>query len=269
LAKAFEHRRLKRSHELLLALRWLWKDALPIYSLSSNVKIAVPIGRREHCWDLRDVLSYEERLVESFCLAVGSMADVTLIDCGADIGLFSALVCARVNTVCCVLAFEPNQEIEEILKRNISGLPHGTTFMSAVSDFVGSGKLEQPDYDPSDHARYLSPAEAGVPVVTIDSLNLVIRDLAIKVDVEGSEINVIRGARETIRRAANCVVTIEDHPSVRKRTGIGPEECVCLLESIRPFKVVIAETGEAFDPGRSEGNPRVNRNLVAKTAKAS
>jgi FkbM family methyltransferase len=265
LAKMLQHRNMRGAYRVLHALRRYWKHSLPVYALSSQISLAVPIGRKEHCWDLEDLLSYEKELINLFCESVDRLTNVTLIDCGADIGLFSALVCAQSQSICRILAFEPNPEIQGVFQRNIVGLPNGTPYALAVSNFTGFGKLEQPTYDNSDHARYIVPTQAGIPVVTIDSLNLSCGNLAIKIDVEGGELNVIRGAQETIRNAAECVLTLEVHPAVCRRTGIGPAESVWLLESIRPFRFTVAETGETFHQAGNLTDTNAIRNLVCVT----
>jgi FkbM family methyltransferase len=173
------------------------------------------------------------------------MSNVTLFDCGADIGLFSAVICARCDRVSRVIAFEPNPAVQDIFNRNISSLRGGEPYGKAVSSFEGSGRLERPNYDrKSDHACYLVQAETGIPVVTIDSFNVSGGDIAIKIDVEGGELEVIRGAARTIGEASRCLVTIEAHPQVHNRTGIKLSDSLAQLNSIRPFRFMVSETGE-------------------------
>lgn len=264
-AKMLQHRNIRGSYRFLNASLRYWKNCNLTYSLSSRVTLTVPIGRKEHCWDLKDVLGYENQLVDAFCAAIGSLANVTLFDCGADIGLFSALVCARCDRVGRVLAFEPNPDIKELFQRNVACLPNGKPYNLAVSDFTGFGKLERPAYDGSDHARYLTQAPSGIPVITIDSLNVFGGDVAIKIDVEGGELNVIRGARETIGKAAGCVLTLEVHPKVCRRTGIGPAASMAFLESIRPFRFMVAETGQWVKATDNITDPNRILNLVCTT----
>ena len=70
----------------------------------------------------------------------------------------------------------------------------------------------------------------------------------LKIDVEGAEQEVIEGAASTIHAASRCVVVFEAHPVVALRTGRDPMTCVRLLQSIRPFEYLIAETGAALSP---------------------
>ena len=105
--------------------------------------------------------------------------------------------------------------------------------------------MEVPEYDDSDHARFLVPGEGPLEVVTIDSFGLRGGDLAIKIDVEGGELDVLKGAVETISSARKCVITVEANPRVALRTKRDPVECLRFLESLRAFHFVIAETLES------------------------
>lgn len=209
--------------------------------------IYVPIYRPER-WDRRDLLEYEHDLMETLVqVASASDSPLTIIDCGADIGLTSVVLAARIRRVSEIVAFEPSDEAFPILQRNLSGLPFRcVALQSAVSDFTGSGKLVNPEYDISHHARYLAPtATGGFPVTTVDSLSLSPRNLLIKIDVEGGEIGVVRGAARTIELAKSVIVTIEAHPKVFARTGIDPIRVLGELAAIRPFRFVVSEDRQA------------------------
>ena len=167
------------------------------------------------------------------------------IDCGADIGIFFALVGARADRLSRVVAFEPNTEVLSVLEMNLGFMSAPSQLVpKAVSYFEGRGRLERPRYDSSDHARFLVPGEGPVEVTTVDAQGVRGGDVAIKIDVEGGELEVLKGATETIRAARECVVTVEAHYQVAKRVGRDPSECLKYLESIRPFRFAIAETGE-------------------------
>jgi FkbM family methyltransferase len=237
--------RIRGGHRLLALMQPHWRNRRVDYKLSPAIDFTVPIGRPDTCWDLRELRGYECELVSAFCDAIRPLQEVTLFDCGADIGLFSASICARSINIARVIAFEPNSEIRDVLLRNVSRLPRGEVFSAAVADFNGFGQLLHPDYDPiSDHARYLAKAESGFPVMSIDCLGTRGGDIAIKVDVEGEELAVLRGASETIRSARASVVAFEAHPDVIARTGVHPRECLKLLAELAPFRFTVAETGQ-------------------------
>lgn len=236
------------------------------YQLGRGVSFNVPLFRSDTCWDRRDVEEYESRLIHLFCSALEPLSDVVLFDCGADIGTFSALVCSRTPRVTRVIAFEPNPDVADIMKHNFAQLPiPSKAITKAVGSFHGTGHLEVPAYDNSDHARFLVPGDGPLEVVTIDSIGVRGGDVAIKIDVEGGELEVLKGAAETIASARKCVITVEANPRVAMRTKRDPVECLRFLQSLRPFNFVIAETEEypmTSFPIIADGQ-KATRNVIA------
>jgi FkbM family methyltransferase len=206
-----------------------------------NVEFCVPLARIP--WDLADLKNYESKLLEVFCQAISPLHDVTLIDCGADIGTFSSMVLSRTDRIGRIIAFEPNRDTHEVLRSNLSSLAIPFELNSkAVGAFNSRGRLERPDYNSTDHARFMVPGEGPLEITTIDSLNIRGGDVAIKLDLEGGELDALKGARETIATARHCVVTVEAHPQVAKRIGQDPVETLKFLASLRSFYFIVAET---------------------------
>jgi FkbM family methyltransferase len=196
-------------------------------------------------WDFQDVVTYEAELVNLFCRAVAPLRDVVLFDCGADIGTFSSLVFARTDRIVRILAFEPNLDTHEFLHWNLSNLHVPTEIVAkAVSSFEGQGRLESPLDNLTDHARFLVPGDGPVEVTTLDSMNVRGGNIAIKTDLEGGELEALKGAAQTIAAARDCVVTVEAHPDVARRTGLDPVNSLQFLQTLRPFHFMVAETGE-------------------------
>ncbi|MGB8474854.1 MAG: FkbM family methyltransferase [Candidatus Acidiferrum sp.] len=238
------------------------------YQLGRGVSFSVPLFRADTCWDQRDVEDYERQLIHSFCRLLEPLFDVVLFDCGADIGTFSALVCSQTSRITQVIACEPNPDVGGFMKRNLSQLQiPSRAITKAVGCFKGAGRLEVPAYDSSDHARFLVPGDGPLEVVTIDSLGVQGGDVAIKIDVEGGELEVLKGAAETISSARKCVITVEANPRVAMRTKRDPVECLRFLQSLRPFSFLIAETGET--PLTSspiiKDEQKATRNVIAWT----
>jgi FkbM family methyltransferase len=240
-------------------------DVIVQYRLDRDVNFSVPLFRADTCWDLRDVKDYEKRLIHLFCRLLEPLRDVVLFDCGADIGTFSALACSHTAQVARVIAFEPNPDVSIFMKRNLSQLNvPGEAITKAVGCCNGTGRLETPAYDQSDHARFLVPGDGSLEVVTLDSLGVRGGDVAIKIDVEGGELDVLKGAVETIKSARKCVISMEAHPQVARRTKRDPIECLRFLQSLRPFDFVIAETGEVPSTSSAliEDGQRVSCNVI-------
>ena len=180
----------------------------------------IPIALRSYSQP--EVFSYE---ADSICFVADLIAQqtgaVTLIDCGADIGLISARLIANCPAITRVIAFEPNHGIFPYLKRNIENLPiEGRAYESAVSDFAGKASLQYPTFDRSPHAAFIVPSATGdIDVKTIDTFGLTdIATLLLKIDVEGEELAVARGANQTLARAQDFVVVFEAHPKQTQRT---------------------------------------------------
>lgn len=187
----------------------------------------------------RGTEGYEPDAIGAFTAAVAHLGPaVTLIDCGADVGVFSRLVLARTANISQVIAFEPNPDPFELLEQNLRGRPRITMQLrrSAVSATKGTAWLAlDPDAD-HDHGAHLAAATgAGIEteVETIDGIaGHDSGPIALKIDVEGEELNVLRGAAKTLARAAAFVVQLEAHPEVASRSGVEPGECLRLLRSL-------------------------------------
>jgi FkbM family methyltransferase len=246
LARAITRWRIRGGSRLVGILEQLGiLDVFVQYRLGRDVNFSVPLFRSDTCWDQKDVEDYERRLIDLFCRLLEPLCDVVLFDCGADIGTFSALVCSHSTRVARVIAFEPNPDVSIFMKQNLSQLNvPAEAITKAVGCCSGTGRLETPAYDQSDHARFLVPGDGSLEIVTLDSLGVRGGDVAIKIDVEGGELDVLKGAVETIKSARKCVISVEAHPRVARRTKRDPIECLRFLQSLRPFDFVIAETGE-------------------------
>ncbi|MBS1805363.1 MAG: FkbM family methyltransferase [Acidobacteria bacterium] len=217
------------------------------YEIARGISAHIPIYRPERRWDRYDLLHYEPELIELLVReAEASDAPLTIIDCGADLGLVSMLLTARLKRALRVIAFEPSEDEISLLRKNIGGLPVASeVIQAAVGDYTGRGELRRPEYDAYNQARYVEPAADGsFEVRTLDSLGLAEQDLLIKIDVEGGEKAVIRGAKKTIANAHRVIVATEAHPLVAARTGIDPISVLGELAAIRPFRFIVCETGQ-------------------------
>lgn len=269
LAKAMTRWRIRGGNRLVRIVEQLGMlNVVAQYQLGRGVRFNVPLFRADTCWDLRDIEQYERRLIKSFCRLLKPLFGVVLFDCGADIGTFSALVCSQTSRVARVIAFEPNPDVARFMRRNLSQLQiPSRAITKAVGCFKGTGRLEVPGYDNSDHARFLVPGDGPLEVVTIDSFGVRGGDVAIKIDVEGGELEVLQGAAETISAARKCVITLEANPRVVMRTERDPVECLRFLQSLRQFNFVIAETAESpltSSPLIKDGQ-KATRNVIGWT----
>jgi FkbM family methyltransferase len=211
------------------------------YDLGDGFHLAVPLYREDNRLTRDQILSYETQLLGCISYAASSMQDATMIDCGADIGMVSTMMRRQIPAIGRIVAFEPNAEVLPFLNRNLSMLPCPTLMIGhAVGNINGTGRLVRPDVDQSDHARFLVlDPDGDIRVISIDSLGLT-GNIILKIDVEGGEYAVLEGAIQTIRQAPLCVISLEAHPAVAKRSGRDPLELLRLLNTIRPFQFEVA-----------------------------
>ena len=139
----------------------------------------------------------EEKEVE-FILSLVKPDDV-VIDVGANIGLITVPLAQKVSYV---HAFEPQPRMYELLRENIeqNDLRNVSAHQLGLGAIFGKAGLPPIDYDKQDNfgGVHLVPGE-GVKIATLDSFNFDAVNL-IKIDVEGMEIDVLGGAKETIKR---------------------------------------------------------------------
>ncbi|MBI4541914.1 MAG: FkbM family methyltransferase [Gemmatimonadetes bacterium] len=139
-----------------------------------------------------------------------------LYDIGANVGFFTVLGARLVGAGGAVYAFEPLAENANALRRNVelNGFRHVTVIEAAVSRASGEGSLVLAD-EPT-WARLASGGAGGrsgrtvrVPLVAIDELiaqGRVSPPSLVKIDVEGVEVDVLRGMERTLRHHRPVVI---------------------------------------------------------------
>ncbi|MGU0693160.1 FkbM family methyltransferase [Pseudomonas aeruginosa] len=186
-------------------------------------------------------------ILQAFC-ASGS----TVIDIGANIGLTS-LALSGLCEEGQVVAIEPVPVTFRLLEKNLSLLPRSNVLAinKALGDKDGSVAMY---VNESNLATAFVVSEEGcgdleIPLTTLDSLvadcSLASVDF-IKIDVEGHELDVLRGARKTLGKFRPNVLLEMNHwcLNVFRRTSL-PEFHETLLE-VFPF-VFAVEKGRYLD----------------------
>lgn len=146
------------------------------------------------------------------CLAHARPGTIA-IDVGASVGNYAAALSARVGKNGQVLALEPNPVVYSELVRstwatNVAALNLAASSRSgwATLSVPGSG-LEENAQLGSLQPQHANAATTQVRCITLDDLVESRRKVSvIKVDVEGHELDVIRGASEVIARHAPALV---------------------------------------------------------------
>jgi FkbM family methyltransferase len=161
-----------------------------------------------------DVISVAIRSGEVFdrhivdCAAEYIVQGTAAIDIGANLGQMALQLAQLVGAGGKVFAFEADDYIHHILCQNIeaNGVLNIHTINKAVHEIAGR-QVYFPDQDFTRFSSFgsygIDPnAKAGrsVETVTVDSLHIEQPISFMKIDVQGSDLFALRGARETIAR---------------------------------------------------------------------
>lgn len=166
-------------------------------------------------------------------------ASKTLVDVGANVGFYST-ACARTNPNITVLAFEPNPDLTEVFLRNVllNGVSRQVELHTVALSESGSrtGQLHVPPHTGSGGGslRNLHPEEGAARVHPIEFNTL--EELfpstqpcdLIKIDVEGNELSVLRGALGLITQHYPTIV-IELLRKWMKPFGHHPQDVIGIL----------------------------------------
>jgi FkbM family methyltransferase len=184
-------------------------------------------------------------------------AGSTVLDVGANVGAYTLLFATWAGQHGRVLAFEPAAASRAGLLRHlaINNLTSRVEVRAeAVSDQNGTASfLEQ---GTSGSNRLVSGAMAGassVRSVTIDEVCAAggLAPDVIKIDVEGAEVAVLRGARRTIAsRGASLALFVELHPTTWPSLGLSRDD---VEAELRHQGLGIESLPGAGDPWSIEG----------------
>ncbi len=161
----------------------------------------------------------------------------TVLDLGAHIGLYTVLMARYVGSDGRVLAFEPTPHTRRELRRTIrlNRLSNVEVREEAVSGSTGAAFLND-TRDPASNANSLAPidrarSQVGILTTSLDDLRLPEVVSCIKIDIEGAEVDALRGAKEILERDRPAL-TIEIHPVQLGLAGREPVEVWDLLHAI-------------------------------------
>lgn len=154
------------------------------------------------------------------CEAVGVK---TFLDVGAMVGSYCVPATLIRGLERCI-AFEANPESAAEVRRNIerNGVPvelhtvavsdkPGSATLGVVGPYMGANAI----VETSIHDQSRVKEHITVPTITLDSLLPLPSPIALKIDVEGHEPNVLAGAAKLLTE--KCLIQIEDYGT----TGVG------------------------------------------------
>jgi FkbM family methyltransferase len=205
-----------------------------------------------HYWFLgtpfeKSPIEIDEQMVMRRFVSEGDV----VFDIGANLGVHTALLSQLAGPGGRVFAFEPNPELLPTLTLTIEGMPNASLCCYALSDEDGEATF----FVPADHAmgslsdwtslepmaelreRLALGKARAIPVQQRRIDDLVAKgDLPlpsfIKCDVEGAELKVFRGAKETLNRIAAPVILFEAGPESAGGFGLAMTAAADFLASL-------------------------------------
>ena len=181
--------------------------------------------------------SYEE--LESKLVKKEIQKGNVVLDLGANIGYFTLLFAKLVGNEGKVFAFEPEPNNFALLKKNIeiNGYKNITLENMAISNNVGKIKLYISNIRTGMHRIYPShfctKKFVEVKTTTLDEYfknqDFIEKISFIKMDVEGSELGILKGMKKIFEKNMKLKLLLEFVPSCIKEYGADPSELLKLL----------------------------------------
>ena len=159
----------------------------------------------------------------------------TAVDVGGHVALHSFNLAHRFAHV---IAFEPVAAHRDCFACNTEGLTNITLHACALGDHEGGVSIRT---EPTSSGDSRVDGDGDIPLKTLDSFDILECDY-LKLDCEGSELFVLRGAEETLKRC-KPVVMVEQKPGHAQRYGLGEKDAVPFLESLG-YKVAREMSGD-------------------------
>ncbi len=177
------------------------------------------------------------------------------VDVGANVGSTTLIMAARCGARGQVVAFEPEPSARRVLQENIALNPGVAAVVieeSACADREGSAtffarggarsSLDGDSTDPAEHAVI-------VPLTTLDAYvaRAKLSPNLIKIDVEGAEVHVLRGAQQLL--SSDATILCELHPFAWERNGVSFSDLLAALSrSRRRIRYLGADHDLSGDP---------------------
>ena len=176
-----------------------------------TISLDVRSDYEAHIW-----LRLEERAELAALPGLLSPGDV-FVDCGANLGLWSLVAAPLVGDRGKVIAFEPNPRTAERLSRNAEQA-HGVIDVRAIAVTDRQGRVRLDPGDRHNVSRVSPTGTIEVPATTLDQA-LDAPPTGIKIDVEGQELAVLRGARRVLEGRPWLAIEFSAEHSPSRRLG--------------------------------------------------
>jgi FkbM family methyltransferase len=235
----------------------LLRPRLPVTLRTADYRMRIDPRRRHVARSILHRCAYDPLTTDRFRAAV--RRGTVVVDVGANVGHYALVAAAALRGTGEVLAYEPEPGTFRELVQNVdlNGFANVVARPVAVSDRRGTTQLFVDSENEGGHSlAEANTRRAGGPV-TVETVPLDQechgRDVSVlKIDAQGAEGAVLRGAMETLSRC-RAVVFLELWPHGMRRCGDDP---LATLDAIRALgyraRVIERRRGRIRDPAAGE-----------------
>lgn len=164
---------------------------------------------------------------------------MTVLDVGANVGLYTLFMARRVGSEGRVIAIEADPDTAAILEQNVraSGFSNVTIANVAVGSEPGKVMFQRSAKNRGE-SHISGAGEAGSVEVPVKTLDFVCAELGlgpigyVKMDVEGYEVSALQGFRARLDSDQGMIVQTELMPRHLARYGKSPEDLRAALEPL-------------------------------------
>ncbi|MBB3206293.1 FkbM family methyltransferase [Rhodopirellula rubra] len=233
--------------------RWIGrcfgKDWKFFIQTDSGCHLAVDPGNLDLFVTIQNEGAWEPWVRQACILAVGQ-SDVFL-DVGANAGTISNEV-GRARSNARIYSFEPQPDMARLvaLSATKNGLSNITVFEAAVGDHCGTVILHKPAHTLHASTKSVSTGHEErieCPLITIDAMvasgQLPPPDV-VKIDVEGGELDVLKGAEQTLQE--NMPIVIFEANENCERYGYTRSELIRTLRNAGDYQFFQIAPGDVM-----------------------
>jgi FkbM family methyltransferase len=202
----------------------LWRREQPVWGRRMRART---FDRTLYLWMHRHgFMGFAERAALRALVKPG----MTVVDVGANLGLYSLLLSELVGPGGRVVSFEPDPDLCSLLQENCGVNLVGNIDLRPMALGLGSGRLVLQRLTLNSGDNHLGTSErpafcrpVEVEVAAFDELMPGLRPHFIKVDVQGWELRVLRGMERALRGDELSGLFVEIWPTGLRRAGDDPE----------------------------------------------
>jgi len=179
---------------------------------------------------------------------------MTVLDIGSNLGLYTILISKMVGEEGRVIAFEPDKRLFKHLQNNC--LRNNCINVDCYNNAVGSRteivELNVSTFNSGDNYVGSNKGDSFRVVQTCKSVDLdsflpVLRFDILKIDIQGYEVEAMKGMQNVLEKNPNAIIYFELFPAGLKRAGFSAYIFTNWFIS-RGFKISKINSNETFTP---------------------